>query len=67
MRRLPIITYRKKKYYVDFKLGEMRRVKDFKTIKFTQLKEGVKSGIKKRLRGLRSKTWHNDYIRGVDD
>ena len=67
MKRLPIIVYKKKKYYVDFKLGEMRGVKDLKTIKFTQLKEGVKSGIKKRLRGLRSKTWYNEYIRGIDD
>lgn len=62
-------------YGVPFDLtekGEFRTLglnpnKPIKTIKFIDLKEDKNSEIKKQLRGLRSKYWHNDYIRGVDD
>jgi len=66
---LPIIAYKGKKYFVDFRLGEMRGVNErpLKIIRFTDLKEGVQSPIKQRLRALRSKTWHNDYVQGIDD
>lgn len=66
-RKLPTIKYKKRKYYVDFRLGELRDVKTAKPIKFTKLKEGVYSKIKTELRGLRSRFWFNDYIKGIDD
>ena len=66
-RKLPTIRYKRKKYYVDFRLGEMRDIKTTKPIKFTQLKEGKNSKIKKELRRLRFQTWRNEYIKGVDD
>lgn len=64
--KLPIITYKGKKYFVDFRLGEIRNIKTAKPIRFTKLREGVNSPIKKKLRSLRSKTWHNVYIEGID-
>jgi len=66
-RKLPVIIYKGKKYYVDFRLEELRRVADAKPIKFTELKEGPKSALKKKLRGIRFKTSVYDYIRGLDD
>ena len=65
--QLPIIIYKRKRYYVDFRLGELRDVKTAKQIKFTSLKEGKYSNFKKRLRALRFRTYNNEYIEGVDD
>jgi len=67
MRQLPIIPYKGNEYYVDFRLGEMRRVTDAKPIKFTALKEPKDSEIKKQLRGMRFLHWYQEYIPGVDD
>jgi hypothetical protein len=67
VRELPIIIYKKKEYFVDFREGELRDVKTAKPIRFVNLKEGVDSPIKKSLRRLRFQTWANEYIRGVDD
>jgi len=64
---LPTIIYKKKKYIVDFKLGELRSIDFKKIIRFTQLKEGKNSEIKRNLRGLRARFWYNEYIQGVDD
>lgn len=69
-KKLPIIIYKKKRCTVDFRLGELRcgrRGEPLKSIKFTEMPEGVNSKIKKKLRGLRSKTWRSDYIKGIDD
>lgn len=66
-RALPIIKYKGENFFVDFKLGEMRNPNMRKIIKFTELKEDKYSPIKQELRGLRARTWRNEYIRGVDD
>lgn len=67
-RRLPIITYKGKKYFVDFRLGELRDIKTANAIKFTALKEDPHSLLKTELRRLR---WElnlpHEYIAGVDD
>jgi len=65
--KLPEINYKDEKYYVDFRLGELRNTKTAKSIPFTSLKEDKYSDVKKELRRVRFRTWHNDYIRGVDD
>lgn len=69
--KLPKIQYKKKICTVDFKLEELRcskkGVKDIERIKFTDMSEGKNSKVKKKLRGIRFRTWHNDYIRGLDD
>ena len=67
MRKLPTIMYKKKKYFVDFRLEELRNVKTARPIKFTALKEGKKSKLKQKLRGIRFRTWHQEYIKGLDD
>lgn len=67
VRELPTIRYKRKLYFVDFRLGEMRDVKTAKPIKFTDLKEDVQSDIKRRLRRLRFETWNNEYVTGIDD
>lgn len=67
MKKLPVIIYKGKKYYVDFRLGELRRVTDAKPIRFTALKEGRNSKLKKKIRSLRFRYWRNEYIPGVDD
>jgi hypothetical protein len=64
---LPIVKYRGRDYVVDFRLGELRNVKTAKPIRFVNLKEGVQSSIKRKLRGLRSRTWSNEYVAGIDD
>ena len=66
-KKLPTMTYKKKKCVVDFRLEEMRCGKKMKPIKFTKLKGGPKSKVKKKLRDIRFRTWHSDYIPGVDD
>jgi len=69
-KKLPTIIYKKKRCTVDFRLGELRcgrRGEPLKSIKFTEMPEGINSKIKKKLRGLRSKTWRSDYIKGIDD
>ena len=65
--QLPKIKYRGRNYVVDFRLGEMRNLRTAKPLKFTQIKAGVKSPIKSKLRGLRFRTWHSEYIGGLDD
>lgn len=65
--KLPTIMYKGKKYFVDFRLEELRNVKTAKPIKFTELKEGKKSKFKQKLRGIRFRTWRQEYIRGLDD
>lgn len=67
VRELPRITYKGKQYFVDFRLGELRDVRTAMPIKFTELKQDKNSKIKKELRGLRSRTWHMEYIHGLDD
>lgn len=66
-RKLPTMKYKNKKCVVDFRLAEMRCGKEMKPIKFTRLKGGPKSKVKKKLRGIRFRTWSNVYIPGVDD
>jgi len=67
-KKLPTIKYRKQRCVVDFRLGEMRCGKKMKPVKFSSLKGDPKrSKIKRKLRGLRSRTWHMDYIKGIDD
>jgi hypothetical protein len=67
MYKLPKLQYRKRRYIVDFRLGEMRDSKTSKPLRFVDIKEDANSPLKKKLRGLRSKTWHNDYTKGIDD
>jgi len=67
VKELPRIRFKGKEYFVDFRLGEMRDVETALPIKFTELKGGKDSPIKKGLRGLRSRTWHMEYIHGLDD
>jgi hypothetical protein len=66
-RELPTIVYKGRKYFVDFKLGEMRDVRTALPIRFVDLKEDVNSDVKKELRGIRSRTWYNEYVEGIDD
>lgn len=65
--KLPILQYKGKKYFVDFRLEELRNTKTAEPIKFIDLKESKYSRLKKRLRQLRFRTWRQEYIRGVDD
>lgn len=75
--KLPKITYNakgigKRRCVVDFRLAELRcpidkTKREFKAIKFEKMPEGKQSKIKKKLRGLRFRTWHQDYIKGLDD
>jgi hypothetical protein len=67
MPQLPIISYKKKRYYVDFRLEELREFRTAKPLKFTDMKEGKDSEIKKKLRGIRFRTWRQEYIAGLDD
>ncbi len=67
MRKLPKIKYRRRMYYVDFRLEELRSLDFSKIIKFTQLPSGANSSIKKKLRGLRFRTYGQVYMRGLDD
>ena len=67
VRKLPTITYNGKKYYVDLRLEELRNVKTAKSIKFTEIRGGLDSPIKKRLRIIRFETWEQEYIHGIDD
>lgn len=64
---LPRVKYKRKSYIVDFRLGELRNPKTAEATKFTELKEDKYSPIKKKLRGIRARTWANEYIEGVDD
>lgn len=72
---LPKITYKvpevgKRRCTVDFRLGELRCMKKGEGIhfvKFTDMPEGKYSKVKKKLRGLRARTYHNEYIQGIDD
>ncbi len=66
-RGLPIITYKNNNYYVDFRLGELRDTKTVRRIRFTSIPEGKNSYIKQKLRLLRSYTFGNEYIHGLDD
>lgn len=71
MSKLPRTIYKvdgkKQKCTVDFKLEELRCGKNLKRIRFVDMPEDKNSKIKKKLRGIRSRTWHSDYIRGLDD
>lgn len=67
---LPQITCNGQKYYVDFRLGELRDVKTAKPTKFSELKESPKSAFKKNLRTLRSlyaPPGYFGYTKGIDD
>ncbi|MFH1250326.1 MAG: hypothetical protein V1715_04405 [bacterium] len=66
-RTLPTIIYKKRKYYVDFRMEEIRDVKTARAIKFTDLPEGKDSRVKKHLRVLRFRTSGQYYIHGLDD
>jgi len=65
--QLPIVTYKNKKYYVDFRLEELRDVKTAKSLPFRELKEDKYSPFKKKLRVIRFETYPQVYIKGVDD
>lgn len=73
--KLPKITYKvpklgKRRCTVDFRLGELRCMKKGESInfvKFQDMPEGKNSKIKKKLRGLRARTWRQEYIQGLDD
>ena len=72
--KLPKITYKipgigKRRCTVDFKLGELRckTNKGLKFVKFTDMPENKNSKIKKKLRGIRFRTYGQDYIGGLDD
>jgi len=65
--RLPVVVYRGEKFFVDFRLGELRSVRMARSIKFVDLEGDKGSELKKRLRAVRFRTWRNEYIRGVDD
>ena len=67
MKELPKVKYYGRLYYVDFRLGELRSVTTARTIKFTRIKAGKNSPIKKKLRVIRFRHWRNEYIAGVDD
>jgi hypothetical protein len=64
---LPTTEYLGETFIVDFRLGEIRNSKTAQPIRFTELKEDVNSDVKKELRGIRSRTYYNEYIRGIDD
>jgi hypothetical protein len=64
---LPVIKYKGKDYFVDFRLGQLRNVVSAKPINFVDLKEGKDSKFKGELRGIRFRTYRNEYIAGVDD
>jgi hypothetical protein len=64
---LPIIVYNGKKYYVDFRLEELRNVNTSEPIKFINLGGDKNSEFRKKLRSIRSKTIGQYYILGVDD
>ena len=70
-KKLPTIIYKKKKCTVDFKLEGMRCMKkgekNIEFIKFKDMPEGKNSKVKKKLRGIRSRTSGLWYIRGLDD
>lgn len=65
--KLPTITYKGKKYYIDFRLQEIRDVKNAEPIKFIDIKEDKNSAFKKKLRAIRFRTWRQEYMAGVDD
>lgn len=65
--KLPTIKYKGKVCVVDFRLEELRCGKPIKSIPFVKMKEGKHSKIKADLRGLRFRTWGQEYIRGLDD
>lgn len=64
---LPKVNYNGVDYYVDFRLGELRRCDTAQQLKFTDIKEGKYSPIKKELRAIRGRYWHHDYVKGIDD
>ena len=66
-RKLPTVTYGKRRCTVDFRLEELRCGKELKRIPFTKLPGGPKSRIKKRLRKIRFRTSDAVYIKGLDD
>jgi len=67
IRKLPTIQHNKRKYYVDFRLGELRDIKTVQSIRFIDMPEGKHSSIKKRLRSLRFRTWNQEHIPGIDN
>ena len=67
MRELPTIWIKGKKYFVDFRLEEIRNVKTATSIPFRMLPQTKYSYTKKRLRFLRSMYGPNRYMQGIDD
>lgn len=69
--KLPKIQYKGKKCTIDFKLEEMRCArkgkKEIEFVKFKDMPEGKNSAIKKKLRGIRARTWRQEYTPGLDD
>ena len=62
---LPKVEYKGRVFVVDFRLGELRTVKPpMRTVEFAKLKD---EEFKAELRGIRSKTWRNEYVKGLDD
>ncbi|RLG44574.1 MAG: hypothetical protein DRN81_04225 [Thermoproteota archaeon] len=64
---LPTVRHKGRKYFVDFRLEELRDVKTARRIKFTELKATPGSYLKKRLRVIRFKTFGQRYMKGLDD
>lgn len=70
-RKLPIVKFKGKRCSVDFKLEELRCFKKsgkgIKTIRFRSIKGNPKTTkIKKKLRGLRSRSGPNIFFEGID-
>ena len=63
---LPSITHKGKRFFVDWRLEELRDVKTAKSIPFTKISGGKNSEFKARLRGLRFRTFRVTYMRGLD-
>jgi len=66
VKSLPIIRYKKRAYFVDFRLEELRDIKTAKSIPFTKIEGKTNSSIKKRLKALRFRVYHQYYMPGLD-
>lgn len=65
MNALPTIQWNGKRWIVDFRLAELRTANPpLETVPFTELRD---EQLKASLRGLRFRTWHSQYIKGLDD
>jgi hypothetical protein len=63
-KKLPEVEYNGKKYFVDFRLQEVR---DVKTAESTPFKDIKGSEFKAAIRFLRAESGPNEYMKGLDD